>query len=154
VAVYVTRRDCVTVPCPTGHAAHCKYSPFIQLELLLVKDLQMQRMQARLPRWIRTSTPRAREIVLEVLKSSYPAALPSQDIYQRALKEYPEDKVPIPPPLPSPRLGVTIKSSKKRAKQEWKPPPEPPHPDHPVRSLKSVNVLSLTGKQLKSLEDI
>ncbi|KAF8578486.1 hypothetical protein K439DRAFT_1663709 [Ramaria rubella] len=104
-------------------------------------------LHQRLARWSRLATPRGREIVLEILKSAYPQPLRTQELYERIRKEYPDEKlpapVPIPPPLRSPKSLAITASGKVKKEKPVPEPVQPPHPDHPIRSLKYLKSIIL-----------
>ncbi|GJJ08492.1 hypothetical protein Clacol_002710 [Clathrus columnatus] len=85
----------------------------------------------RLALWSRSSTPRTREIVLEVLKKTYPVPIHTRELFQRIREEYPDEK----PQLPSPDLPLV------QIRRVTTPSPETgtstiPFPDHLIRSAK------------------
>ncbi|KAI0082529.1 hypothetical protein K474DRAFT_1767809 [Panus rudis PR-1116 ss-1] len=91
-------------------------------------------MSLKLKAWITYATPKARNIVRSVLANSGCVALTTQEIFDRAIKQYPHETSPSPP--------VYEVESRQKGKQP-KAMPEPPFGEHPIRSVRYLKRLVL-----------
>lgn len=85
-------------------------------------------MSIPLKAWINHATPKARNIVRQVLANSGRVGLTTQEIFDLAIKQFPDEIAPAPP---SHKLVV----KKGRMPQAI---PEPPFREHPIRSVRYV----------------
>ncbi|THH18762.1 hypothetical protein EUX98_g8901 [Antrodiella citrinella] len=69
-------------------------------------------------------------MVRRILQGGNPIGMSSREIYEAIHAQYPDEKVPAPPPF------VVQPGMKGKYGRPAKPMPEPPHREHPIRSLK------------------
>ncbi|KAF8515309.1 hypothetical protein BU17DRAFT_93578 [Hysterangium stoloniferum] len=97
----------------------------------------------RIARLLQASNPRGRDIVLNILKATYPQPVRTQQIYKRVRKDFPDGKVEmIIPPSPPPIVVRRLQQSRSNANEKIGPP-QPPFPDHPIRSQKYLKDIIL-----------
>jgi len=86
----------------------------------------------KLKAWIKYSTPECRKIVRDVLSSHAKGngGVSTQEIYDLALKQFPDAKSAAPPEKIYPP-GI-----KGRGGKIPMPVPEPPNREHPIRSMR------------------
>ena len=100
--------------------------------------------------WVRYSTPKCRDIVSAVL-SSHPkgnSGVSTQEIYDLAIKQFPDAKGPSPPEKFYPP------DARGRRGKIPMPVPEPPNRDHPIRSMRRVFCLSKASIKLTCINSI
>lgn len=87
--------------------------------------------------WVRYSTSESRSIVRAVLSSHGKGniGVPTQEIYDLAIKQFPDAKTPTPPEKFYPP------NARGRRGKIPMPVPEPPNRDHPIRSMRQVFLL-------------
>jgi hypothetical protein len=123
----------VTHPENVANEPHGIFLPSLFSRLPL-KSGGLQTLYKRLALYARMSTPRGREIVLEILKSSYPAPIHAREIFERVRKEYADEKLIEPLPVAPIPAGVDARASNSDDVANLEHPP--PYPEHPIRSFK------------------
>jgi hypothetical protein len=105
-----------------------------------ITTLHSNNLLHMLKTWIRYSTSESRSIVRAVLSSHGKGniGVPTQEIYDLAIKQFPDAKTPTPPEKFYPP------NARGRGGKIPMPVPEPPNRDHPIRSMRQVFSLSMT----------